>query len=757
MDKEVVVGYITNYIYSVPDSLYKVCVLTTLDKEEITIIGNFPKLEDGLIYEFVGVRKVHIKYGEQFFVESYAKSNSFTKEGLIHYLSGEKFYGIGEKTAENIVEVLGLDCIHIILNDPKRLDEVKGLTLSKKEMLERVLKENYDSEQVFIRLYGFGLTPKMVQRLYDVYGVQAANKIEENPYCLIEEVEGFGFKKCDALALNMGFKREDPLRIRSAILYTVSAVCYQQGFTFLTMEQTIHSVLNLLGDSEISSLNIENEISYLRDSGKLKVEEDRIFESNLYFFETKCAEKLLKLSKGGKENFKKERLKESLKDIEKLLNITYTPQQKEAILEALANKLSIITGGPGTGKSTILNGILTLYAKMHNASLSDDVMQYKILLVAPTGRAAKRMSEATHFKASTIHKALGYSYDGGFEHNEMAPLSCGLAIIDEASMLDIEMAYRFFTALPNSCQVILVGDVHQLPSVSPGNVLFDLIQSDIFKTTELTQIMRQAENSDIVSLSYMILAERIYYPIFNNKKEVFFYNYDTKDVIKGIFRIFDNFIESGGDLLTDIQILVPMYAGVAGIDAINSAIQAKYNPETEKIIKRENLLFKKNDKVLQLKNDSELDIMNGDIGKIIDVIQFKDKEMLCIDFYGRIVQYPISSIENLKLAYAISIHKSQGSEFKNVILPILPSYQIMLKKKILYTAITRAKEKLILLGKPEVLERAIHTVEYGRQTTLYSRVQQKQNEEEKIFDESIPFDTFGEYDMEDITPYSFMD
>ena len=380
-------------------------------------------------------------------------------------------------------------------------------------------------------------------------------------------------------------------------------------------------------------------------------------------------------------------------------------------------------------------------------------------MVAPTGRAAKRMTEATKYKASTIHKALGYNFDGDFSYNEDSKMAYSLLIVDEASMMDISITMSLFTALQDKCQVILVGDKDQLPSVGPGNVLYDLIQSDVFITTKLNQIMRQAKDSDIISLSHMVLSERIDYKIFNNKKEVFFYNSDVSSTIPRLKKLLDAYLANGGDLQSGIQILAPMYAGNAGIDAINSFIQEEYNKEKEKILKRDFKIFKKNDKVLQLKNDSVHEIMNGDIGKILDIIKVDEKDAMLIDFDGRIITYMASDIENLTLAYCMSIHKSQGSEFLNVIMPILPSYQIMLKKKIIYTGMTRAKKKLILLGKTESLEKAIHDMDYLRQTYLTPRLSNKISSEleNKIFDKDIPFDTFGEYDMEGITPYSFME
>lgn len=757
-ERKVVSGYISNYIYESQDSLYKVCELVQEDDTTLIIVGSFPHLEDGLSYEFVGKMKKHPKYGEQFFVESYSKSNSFSKEGLIHYLSSDKFYGIGPKLASNIVDELGLDCIDKILEDKEVLKKVYGMTKPKIEVLYQTLKDNYATEQVFIRLFGFGLTAKMVERLYSTYSVSAANKIEENPYCLITEVEGFGFKKCDNLALNLGMKRDDPKRLSAAIFYTLNQVCYQQGFTFLTEEQLINSVIRLL-DNEINSNDLKPILDDLVQNKKIILEDNKYFDAYLHKCEVKTAEAILRLAGGKLKKYPEEKVRDAIKYVEELLHIQYTPMQKEAIFTSILNKLSIITGGPGTGKSTILNGILNVYAKLNDLPVASDEFGYKVCMVAPTGRAAKRMAEATKYKASTIHKALGYNFDGDFSYNEDSKMAYSLLIVDEASMMDISITMSLFTALQDKCQIILVGDKDQLPSVGPGNVLYDLMQSDVFITTKLNQIMRQAKDSDIISLSHMVLSERIDYKIFNNKKEVFFYNSDVSSTIPMLKKLLDGYLANGGDLQSGIQILAPMYAGNAGIDAINSFIQEEYNKEKEKILKRDFKIFKKNDKVLQLKNDSVREIMNGDIGKILDVIKEDEKDAMLIDFDGRIITYMASDIENLTLAYCMSIHKSQGSEFENVIMPILPSYQIMLKKKIIYTGMTRAKKKLILLGKTQSLEQAIHAEDYLRQTYLTPRLSKKISNEldNKIFDKDIPFDTFGEYDMEGITPYSFME
>ena len=754
-EKTIITGTINNYIYESAESLYKVCELIDDNDNEVIIVGSFPRLSEGLNYEFCGYYKEHPKYGKQFFVESYAKSDSFTKSGLLNYLSSGKFYGIGPKIAENIIEKLGLDCIKKILDDKESLDGISGLTKPKAEILYQTLKDNYAEEQCFIALYGFGLTSKMVSKLYDKYGNSAANKVLEDPYRLIVEVDGFGFKKSDNLALNLGIDKKDMRRIKASLVYTLNYVCYKNGYTYLTKEQLINSAKSLLVDIDLPDSDFIDAINDLVMEKKIIEEDERIFDYVLYNAEVKFKDKILKLNE-TKSKFSRDEVKDAIKYIKELIEIDYTPLQEEAIINSLSNKLSIITGGPGTGKSTILRGILLCYAKLLNISPTDDEFSYKVCMVAPTGRAAKRMSDATNHKATTIHKALGYNYTDSFSKDENNPLSASLLIVDETSMLDISLAYSLFRALPNRCQVILIGDSNQLPSVGPGNVLADLLNTSIFKTTMLTQIMRQAADSDIISLSNMVLQERINYSIFSKKKEIFFYDREANNTIECIYKILDNFISKGGDIYDGIQILAPMYAGVAGIDAINQAIQNKYNTE-EKMIVRDNKIFKKNDKVLQLKNDSVLDIMNGDIGKILDIIKVDEKDALLIDFDGRVITYYASDLDNLTLAYAISVHKAQGSEFDNVILPILPSYQIMLRKKLIYTAITRAKKKLIIIGKIESIERSLHQALAIRQTSLYERLENKPIlQENKIFDPEIPFDVFGEYDMEGITPYTFM-
>ncbi len=756
---QIIYGSIDSYIYKSDDSLYKVAKIITKDKKEQIIVGSFIELEEGLEYEFVGEYVEHSRFGKQFKLESYTRTNSFSEAGLISYLSSDKFFGIGQRMARYIVEELGTDCITKILENPDVLDNIKQMSEPKKKVIVTTLKENYAQEQVVIQLYSYGLTNKMVYRLYEVYGTDAAIRIEENPYSLIYDVEGYGFKKSDALALKLGFKENDPLRLMEAIRYTLNAVCYQQGYTFLTLKQLINSSYTLLGYNPlITHKELEEALAKLVQNEKIVLDEDRYYDPILYRSEIRCAEAIQRLKKHSSKEYDKEKIQTAIKDVQKNVAIHYTDLQQEAIEKALSNKLTVITGGPGTGKSTIINGILRSYAILNHFTFPSDELDAKVIMMAPTGRAAKRMSEVTGFKATTIHKALGYNYEGGFTFSEDSPLSCSLVIIDEASMIDITLAASLFKAIPVGAKVILVGDENQLPSVGPGNVFHDIIASDLFMTVKLFEIMRQARDSNIVKLSHMVFSGTIDFRIFSEKKEVYFYPCDAKGIKDLLFKMLDAYLATGSDLSNGMQILIPMYAGVAGIDSINEAITHRYNPSTEKIV-REPLILKTNDKVLQLKNDPTLDVMNGDIGIIKGIEKIKEKDVLFIDFDGRMVHYPVKEIDNLRLAYAISIHKSQGSEYDNVILPILPNYHMMLRKKIIYTAITRAKKKLIILGDIQTFKEAVTAIEPIRQTGLFNLLQGLKGSVNvtKILDSSIPFDTLGEYDMDGISPYTFME
>lgn len=762
---ELISAKVLNFIYEASDSHYKVVRAIKEDNTEVMLVGYFPLLSLNLIYQFEGDFVNHPKFGVQFKVCSYKREKIDSKEGIIAYLSSERFKGIGEVTALKIYETLGSDCIKKILEDKNVLSKVKGFNKNKIDSVYEALLANENIEHIYVELYSYGLTPKMVNKLYDKYNNLVLDKIRENPYRLIYELEGFGFIKCDLLALSMGFSEDNNIRINEAIIYTLNNVCINNGFVYLTKNQLINSSYLLLNknkndDKTVSNETIEKAIISLCASSRIIEEDDRYYVKYLYEDEVRLSKRILSISeiKDNNKIYPIDKLNIYLSKIEYALGILYTESQKNAIFNTINANMSIITGGPGTGKTTIIKGVLYLLSALEGKAIDDREFTSKVLLCAPTGRAAKRLGEACNMQSTTIHRALGYDYDKEFSFNEDNKLPYSIIIIDESSMIDVSLAANLFSAINNNAKVIMVGDMNQLPSVGPGNVLQDIISSDIITTSKLKEIMRQSLNSDIVKLSIDINNNHINYDLFKSREELFFYSADSVGVLDKILKFVKAFIDKGGDLEQDLQILIPMYSGVCGIDAVNSAIQKEFN-HSEIMITRGNKTFKLNDKVLQLANDPVLGIMNGDIGCIKDICKEDDSEFLYIDFDGMMVKYPSSELDNLNLAYAISIHKSQGSEYKNVIMPIVSSYYVMLKRKLIYTGVTRAKNKLIIIGDYNALVSGISSSDDLRQTTLLQRLLNKLDSKKIIHyinDPEIPFDTLGEEGMENITPYTFM-
>ncbi len=712
-------GVFVSEIYKAPDSAYKV-VLVKANNKNYTLSGNLPLLEEGLSYVFYGDFVNHPKYGKQFKVTSYKRIKD-TKAGLITYLSSDKFYGIGKKTATKLVEILGEDALLLITKNKEVLDKIPNLTKAKKQLIYEEVKANSEEDATYIELYNYGLTPKMANKLYEQYGTNTLNLIKENPYRLIYDVVGFGFKKADNLAMSLGINADNEIRIKEAILYTLTNSCYQDGNCYILVNDLIKMTNNYLN---IDTKLIIDSLEELKDKRRLVQKDTKVYPNVLYNAEFKVAQYLKQLANAPFRQYEKAKIEQALKSVEASNSFSYTVKQKETLAKILNDKVAIITGGPGTGKTTIVKGIIKMFNKLNNVKNDPS-----ILLLAPTGRAAKRLKEANGLEAYTIHKALGYDYTGEFSFNEFNRLPYDLIIIDEASMIDIELAYHLLEAINTFSQVIFIGDENQLPSVGPGEFLHDLINSKAFSIYRLTEVMRQVADSNIIKLANMILNQNLDFNIFKEHREVFFYQADKTNLLNVIKRIMDNYL-SKGNVLNNLQILIPLYQGVVGINEVNKFIQTNYNPHKEVMIKHGDLTFYPDDKVLQLQNDPEKSIMNGDIGYIVDI--FADS--VGVDFTGKIVRLASSDLDNLTLAYAISIHKSQGSEYENVIFPILSSYSLMLKRKLIYTAITRAKQKLIILGDLELLKHKSKIKEQLRNTSLMEFLEEKK----------------------EITPYDFM-
>lgn len=712
-------GVFVSEIYKAPDSAYKV-VLIKANNKNYTLSGNLPLLEEGLSYVFYGDFVNHPKYGKQFKVTSYKRIKD-TKAGLITYLSSDKFYGIGKKTATKLVEILGEDALLLIAKNKEVLDKIPNLTKAKKQLIYEQVKANSEEDATYIELYNYGLTPKMANKLYEQYGTNTLNLIKENPYRLIYDVVGFGFKKADNLAMSLGINADNEIRIKEAILYTLTNSCYQDGNCYILVNDLIKLTNNYLN---IDTKLIIDSLEELKDKRRLVQKDTKAYPNVLYNAEFKVAQYLKQLANAPFRQYEKAKIEQALKSVEASNSFSYTVKQKETLAKILNDKVAIITGGPGTGKTTIVKGIIKMFNKLNNVKNDPS-----ILLLAPTGRAAKRLKEANGLEAYTIHKALGYDYTGEFSFNEFNRLPYDLIIIDEASMIDIELAYHLLEAINTFSQVIFIGDENQLPSVGPGEFLHDLINSKAFSVYRLTEVMRQVADSNIIKLANMILKQNLDFNIFKEHREVFFYQADKTNLLNVIKRIMDNYL-SKGNALNNLQILIPLYQGIVGINEVNKFIQTNYNPHKEVMIKHSDLTFYPDDKVLQLQNDPEKGIMNGDIGYIVDI--FADS--VGVDFTGKIVRLASSDLDNLTLAYAISIHKSQGSEYENVIFPILSSYSLMLKRKLIYTAITRAKQKLIILGDLELLKHKSKIKEQLRNTSLMEFLEEKK----------------------EITPYDFM-
>ncbi len=755
-----IIGDIVSTIFSNKDNNYKIFVVSDKDMNRYTLCGYVLDLHEDLTYEFLCEETNHPKYGKQYKVLSYQIQKDNSKEGIITYLSSNLFPGVGLISAEAIYDELGDDCLKLIEDDPSILDKVSKLSKNQKEIIYHKIIENRVIEEIFVNLYQIGLSPKMVMSLYDKYHENTLEIIQENPYRLIYDIEGFGFKKTDELAMKLGFEIDHLERLKALLVFTLINLSNQYGLTFLTLEQLLQSSYRYgLENTQLGLEILKPALKEVVAEGKIIVENERYYLPYLYHSELKIAKKINSILEMPKIKKKEALFDTLLNDFQRINDICFADEQKKAIVDAVSSRISIVTGGPGTGKTTIIQAILQIYCGLKGYSIYDDEAIGQVLLCAPTGKASKRMTEQTLFPASTIHKALGYNFENEFAFNEQNNLPHHLIVIDEASMIDTILASHLFDAISINAQVVIVGDVFQLPSIGPGALLKDLIDANKIPTTYLKTIFRQENGSSIVRFSEMIKNGQIDERIFN-QRDLVYHPCDllsASEVLKDVLVAEQNY---GYDLLDDIEILAPMYKGNMGIDYINRLISDVFNQNANYQINYKDKIFKENDKVIQLTNSSELKIMNGDLGVLENksLMHFDDgdKEVYNIDFDGVRVKVLNKDFDNLNLAYAISIHKSQGSEFPVVIMPIFHSYYVMLKRKLLYTAATRAKEKLIIIGDLNALKMGLNTIEANRQTSLALRLNNVFDKRKKIADPDIPFDYLGEENMEGITPYSFM-
>ena len=733
-------GNVTHYLFRNSDNGYSIAKIVLENMEEVIITGYFPELSKEVTYQFNVEETTHPKYGVQYKVINFDKAAVQNKEGLIAYLSSDLFTGIGPVKAKKIVEVLGDDAIKKILDNKTAL---LGLGLNRLQ-IERFYKQLYDNqviESTLVSLYGFGLTSKMAMKLYAKYGSDALDILKQNPYRLIDDIEGIGFKRADDMATLFGIKLDDPRRIEAAILFGVRTYSFQKGDTFILDQQLIHATFEILS-KDIDERLILDAIQNLIQHEQLIKIDDKYYLNFIYESEQALSKNIKNLITDKIDTDQNE-VENLVYLTEQKLGINYTEKQKDAILSALSHSLSVITGGPGTGKTTIIHGLLEVYAVKHEIDLDLESASEEILLIAPTGRASRRMQQVMNMKAMTIHRALGYNYEGVFYYNDSIQLPHKLVIIDEASMIDIFLAENLFKAIPKGTQVVIVGDEDQLPSVGPGQVLADIIKSNIVPVIHLKEIHRQAKNSNIISLAQKVNNQAVTSYDYESQSDIKFMRKKSDEITDVIIKTIDQALDAGYQLKDDIQVLIPMYKGQVGIDAINLALQSRYTNLSGKKIAYGDKVFAVGDKVIQLQNNPEKGIMNGDIGIIKDISKDQDdKDLLYIDFDDHIVTFQKDALDDLNLAYAISIHKSQGSEYKVVIMPLVRAYSRMLRKELLYTGITRTKTHLTLVGDLDLIEQASRVLNESRQTSLATWLNSE-------LEETIQ-------DTDGISPYDFM-
>ncbi|MCM3642575.1 MULTISPECIES: ATP-dependent RecD-like DNA helicase [Priestia] len=755
-------------LYNVTRIRIKKTNLEIEDKETV-VTGYFPKLNEDEVYTFYGDFKEHPKFGLQFHVEQFKKELPQSRQGVVQYLSSDLFHGIGKKTAENIVDALGERAIFRILQNESVLKEVPRLSADKAEALVTQLREHQGLEEVMVKLTDLGFGPQLSMKIFQAYKQEALEIVQNNPYQLVEDIQGIGFSRADELGKRLGMATNHPDRLRAGILYVIEQECNQMGHVYVTADQLYRKTAELLRKSRyenLSEMDLTREVDALKADKKLIIQDEKIYFPPLFYAEkgvVKAIQKIMAQTQ-YEEQFPESEFLLALGELEERLDVQYAPSQRKGIQTALMSPMLLLTGGPGTGKTTVIKGIVELYAELHGCSLNPGDYKkdeaFPVLLVAPTGRAAKRMSEATGLPAVTIHRLLKWNGQEGFDHNEENPIDGKLLIVDEVSMVDLWLAHQLFKSLPANLQVILVGDEDQLPSVGPGQVLKDLLSSEVVPTVRLTDVYRQAEGSSIIDLAHEIKKGKLPEDLSRQQGDRSFIRCQGQHITNVVQQVCGNALKKGYTA-KDIQVLAPMYKGPAGIDKLNEVLQELFNPASEqrRELKHGDITYRVGDKVLQLVNQPDSNVFNGDMGEIVSVFFAKEntekQDMLVISYEGNEVTYTKQDFNQITHAYCCSIHKSQGSEFPIVVLPIVKSYYRMLRRNLLYTAVTRSKQFLILCGEDEAFQLGLSRNEDSvRQTNLQPLLRESLDND--IEDPEIPFMKDANIGMENVTPYDFM-
>ena len=731
---ESLAGYVEHIIYRNADNGYTVLNLVS-GEDEITCVGIFSAIAEGENIEAQGEYTEHPTYGQQFKVTSFEEKAPEDEEAIERYLGSGAIKGIGLAMAARIVRRFKEDTFRIIEEEPERLAEIKGISNRKAMEIASQVNEKRDLRQAMIFLQQFGITMNLAVKIYNKYGQEVYGILKENPYRLADDIEGVGFRTADDIAAKAGIRTDSDFRVRSGILYTLLQAS-GEGHTFLPQEELTAKTSELLGiDKDIieknyMDLSIERKI-IMKQSG----EQTQIYSASFYYMEANTATMLRELDIAY--DVADAEIEQRIHNIEKQTGMQLDEHQVQAVKEAVRNGLLVITGGPGTGKTTTINTIIR-YFEMEGMD---------IFLAAPTGRAAKRMSETTGFEARTIHRMLelngGMEGSAGFERNETNPLETDLVIIDEMSMVDITLMNSLLKAIAPGTRLILVGDINQLPSVGPGSVLKDIIQSEAFNVVMLTKIFRQASTSDIIVNAHKInRGEEV---SLDNKSMDFFFlkRYEADIIINVVLQLVKQKMPKFVDATPyDIQVLTPMRKGLLGVERLNGILQQYLNPPDQSKREKEHgdMVFREGDKVMQTKNNYQLEweictkfgltvdkgmgIFNGDMGIITEINDFA--ETMTVEFdEGRKVEYSYKLLDELELAYAITIHKSQGSEYPAVVIPLLSGPSMLMNRNLLYTAVTRARKCVTLVGNDTTFNQMIqNTSQQKRYSGLCDRIRE---------------------------------
>lgn len=713
---ETISGYVERITYQSPENGYTVAQLQEKSRKSLTcIVGTMPMLKPGETIRCIGTWKNHLVHGRQFVVNECHIEAPADLVGIRKYLGSGLIKGIGPTYAKRIVEQFGTETLNVIDKNPEKLLDVEGLGGKRLEKIKECWQGQKSIREVMIFLQSHGVSPAYAQKIFKIYGSQSIHKVKENPFYLARDIMGIGFKMADAIAAKLGIAKDAPQRIDTGIEHVLTEQS-SDGHVCFPLSELITATETVL---EIDKKKIEARISALKKEERIELFDlilqgqptPFVWLKKLFVAEVGISRELIRLQKAS-SHLRSIDLSKALEWVQAHLKLTLAPTQQKAVSRSLSDKVHIITGGPGTGKSTITNAILAITSKLTG----------KIVLAAPTGRAAKRMTEITSRPASTIHSLLEYDFSkGGFKRNRDNPIDCDLIIVDEASMIDTYLMYSLLKAIPNHARLVLVGDINQLPSVGPGNVLKDIIQSNNVPVTTLTEIFRQAAGSQIVTNAHRI-NQGLFPNIDNVGSSDFFFieASEAEGVLQQIVSLVSQRLprKYGLNAFNDIQVLAPMKRGVIGTENLNTVLQQTLNPNDNALLLA-GKKFAVGDKVMQIRNNYQRNVFNGDIGRIAAINQ--DDQEIVVKMDDREVVYEYSDLDELVLSYAVSVHKYQGSECPCIVLPVHTSHFMLLTRNLLYTGVTRGKKLVVLVGTKKAL--AI-TVKNDKVKTRHTGLQQ---------------------------------